>query len=154
MKKNHEIREVRIHDSEGNLMDKIIYPLKLELRDIVTQIIGASILAIPVGFTEETWKIGESIPSLNALAFVILSLAFISIFIYYNYYKHYKIKNKYKELIKRTISTYLVSILIVAIILSLIGVAPWNSDFAIAFKRTIIVAFPASMSAAIADIIK
>jgi len=42
----------------------------------------------------------------------------------------------------------------VAGLLTIIEVAPWSTDLALTIKRMIIVAFPASMSAVVADTIK
>jgi uncharacterized membrane protein len=38
---------------------------RFELKDILQVLIGASILAVPIGFTEETWVLGESLPLVN-----------------------------------------------------------------------------------------
>lgn len=144
-----------VHDEEGNLLHKIISPLMVEFypRDIIQVIIGASILAIPVGFTEETWNLGQSLPLSNVLGILFLSIVFISTFVYYNYYKS-RFSEHWDEFLKRVFSTYLFSFLIVALILTLIQRAPWDLDFVLALKRVILVAFPASMSAAVADMIK
>jgi uncharacterized membrane protein len=128
-------------------------PLEFRSQDVLQIIIGASILSIPVGFTEETWALGESLPLANVLGFLVLSLLFISIFTYYHYYKN-KFKENFSEFFKRVISTYLISFLIVALVLTLIQRTPWTTDWLLAIKRTIIVAFPASMSASIADTLK
>ena len=148
-----EITTVR--DEAGNILHKIIAPLMLEFhpRDIFQVIVGASILAVPVGFTEETWQLGGSLPLVNILGLLFLSVLFISLFVYHNYYRRRFAVHK-KEFFKRVISTYFFSFLIVALILTLIQRAPWNIDWALALKRIIVVSFPASMSAAVADTIK
>lgn len=125
------------------------------LRDILQVIIGASILAVPVGFTEETWGLGENLPILNTLGLLALSLIFISTFTYYHYHHHKHTQKEHKKtLVKRIVLTYLFSFIVVSIILMLIERAPWLSAFLVALKRVIIVTFPASMSAAVADTIK
>lgn len=49
----HEVTSY--HDEQGNLLHKIISPLMVEFhpRDVLQVIVGATILAIPVSFTEE-----------------------------------------------------------------------------------------------------
>lgn len=137
----------------------IVEPIRTEFenRDIFQVIIGASVLAVPVGFTEETWALGESLPFANILAIMAFTLIFISTFVYAHYHRG-KIKSNPRHHLKhfsnRVFFTYIFSFAIVALLLSIIKVAPWTTDFALAFKRTIIVAFPCSMSAAIADLIK
>jgi uncharacterized membrane protein len=146
---------ITVYDKTGKLVQKIINPVMLEFypRDIVQVIIGATILAIPLAFTEETWKLGEQLPLLNVGLIFLLSLTFISIFVYYNYYRN-KIKDHWKEFLKRIISTYFLSFMVVSLILVFIQKASFNSNLLLSLKRIIIVTFPASMSAAIADIVK
>lgn len=123
-------------------------------KDLLQVVIGASILAIPVGFTEETWKLGETLPAINIIAIIILSIFFISAFVYYNYHRHHKFLKHWEDFFQRVISTYIFAFIVVALILTLIQRAPWFLDIGLALKRIAIVAFPASMSAAIADVIK
>jgi len=149
MKKNHLKEEIR------EIETKLISPLKPEFhpKDVLQVVIGATILAIPVGFTEETWKLGGSLPMKNVLIILGISLIFIASFVYYNYYRG-KIEKHKEEFIKRVLSTYVLSFIVVALMLILIEVAPWSVDWQLAFKRTVIVTLPASMSAAVADTIK
>lgn len=82
-----------------------------------------------------------------------LSLLFIASFVYYNYYR-YSFSGHALDYIKRVFSTYVFSLLVVALILTIIQKCPWGIDNALAIKRIIIVAFPASMSATVSDILK
>jgi len=138
---------------------EIIKPLKSEFenKDIFQIIIGASVLAVPVGFTQETWDLGKNLPMLNIIAIMFITIFFVLAFTYSHYHKG-KIKSNPKHhinhLARRVFFTYIFSFAIVAILLAIIQVAPWNSDFVLSFKRTAIVTFPCSMSAAIADVLK
>jgi len=147
---------IMVQDEKGNLIHKIISPLMVEFypRDLIQIIVGASILAIPVAFTEETWRLGETLPITKVLGIMVLSLFFISIFVYYNFYRKEHFREHWQEFIKRVLSTYLISLLVVALILTLIEQAPWTTAYLLAIKRVILVSFPASMSAAVADMIK
>ncbi|MEK6934890.1 MAG: DUF2391 family protein [Nanoarchaeota archaeon] len=163
IKTKHEV--IRIHgrlkeittviDASGRVLHKIISPLMVEFysRDVLQVLVGASILAIPVGYTEEAWNLGATLPLYNIIGFLLLSLLFISSFVYYNYYRE-RLKQHFSEFIKRTLSTYIISFIVVAILLTLIQKTPWTTDWLLAFKRVVIVTFPASLSAAIADVIK
>jgi len=146
---------VTLHDEKGNILHRMVSPLMVEFypRDLIQVIVGASILAIPVAFTEETWRLGESLPFYKVLGIAILSLFFITAFVYYNYYREH-FKEHWHECIKRVFSTYIISLLLVALILTIIEQAPWATDHILAIKRVMLVAFPASMSAAVADMIK
>lgn len=130
-------------------------PILFYLRDMLQIVVGASILAVPVAFTQEVWDLGSNLPLLNVIGISLLSLLFIVAFVYYNYHHdHPTAKLHYNEFIKRVLVTYIFSMIIVAIILTLIQVAPWQTEWVLALKRVLIVSFPASMSAAVADALK
>lgn len=135
---------------------KIADPLfhEFHLKDVLQVIIGASILAIPVGFTKEVWEFGELLPMANIFGFIILSLLFISLFTYYHYHRAYGLKKHHKHFTRRVVFTYVLALFVVAIILTLIQKTPWQTDWVLAFKRIALVTFPASMSGTIADVIK
>ncbi len=126
---------------------------QIKWRDVLQVIVGAAILAIPVGFTEETWTLGEVLPLMNVFGLFILSILFIFTFTYYHYHHHLE-KQHHAELMKRVVVTYLLAFVVVSAILILIQRAPWATDWVVALKRTVIVAFPCSLSAAIADTIR
>jgi len=129
---------------------------KFYFKDVLQVIIGASILAVPVGFTEETWTLGTILPLPNIIGFMVLSVFFISTFTFYHYFKHKPklTKSHWSEFWKRVFFTYVLAFIVVTIILVLIDKAPWIKEPLLAFKRTVIVTFPASMSAAVADTLK
>jgi len=146
---------VTLQDDKGKILHRIMNPLMLEFyaRDVMQVIIGASILAVPVAFTEETWNLGQTLPLRNILLIMFVSVSFISFFVYYNYYKD-NLGKHWIEFVKRVCSTYIFSFLVVALILTLIKRAPWQTDTLLVFKRTVLVSLPATMSAAISDMIK
>ena len=145
-----------IVQKEEKALGHLIQPFvksDFKLKDILQIIIGATVLAVPIGFTEETWRLGEQLPLANILGIMALSLLFICIFTYY-YYHHTQNKENFGDFFKRVTFTYIISLLLVAIILGLIQVTPWTTDAVLAFKRIIIVTLPSSMSAVIADTFK
>ena len=127
--------------------------VELKPRDIMQIIVGASVLAIPVGFTEETWNLGERLPLNNVLALAIISMVFVALFVYFNFYR-FQLKGYIFEYIKRVFAIYVIALIVVGILLTLIEKCPWGTDNIVALKRMIIVAFPCSMSAAISDTLK
>lgn len=151
--KLHEITTIK--DVHGNILHKVISPLMVEVypRDIFQVITGAMVLAIPIGFTQEVWMLANELPWANILGLFILSLFFMSAFVYYNFYKEH-IQKHWASFLKRIIVIYCFSFLIVAIMLLLLKQTPWTLDWALALKKVIIVTFPASLSAAVADMIK
>lgn len=148
-------RVVPIADKSGAIISYALKPLMLEFkpRDIMQVIIGSALLAIPVSLTEEAWNLGETLPMPNVSMIAAISLVFIAIFVYFNFYK-LTLKGYVADFIKRIVGTYVISLLVVALILTLIDKCPWGTDNMVAIKRIIIVAFPAAMSGTLSDTIK
>jgi len=136
------------------LIYRWIHHPEFQFKDLLQVMIGASILAIPVGFTEETWELGATLPFLNVLILFAITVLFIAAFVYYHYYAEHGLEKHFWEFIKRTFSTYIASFVVVAVLLTIIQRTPWTTDFILALKRVIIVTFPSSMSAVVADILK
>jgi len=146
---------IPILNSSGDVIHRIVKPLMVEVRfrDIVQIMIGSSILAIPIAFTEETWLLGESLPLLNVVALAFVSICFIGVFVYTSFYRFYMAEYVW-EFTKRVVSIYIISLIVVGFLMTIIQQAPWDSDLLLAIKRVIIVTFPASMSASITDSLK
>jgi uncharacterized membrane protein len=144
-----------IKDATGNLLQKVVKPIMIEFypRDIVQVVVGATILAVPVSLTEEVWVLASVLPVFNTVAIALFSLLFISIFVYYNYYRRH-FKSHWPEFIKRVVSTYIIALLVSLLILYLLGQIYWTLGSSVILTKMVIVALPASMSAAVADIIK
>ena len=151
----HLHKVIPIADHTGEIIHHVISPLMVELKlhDIMQILVGAATLAIPVAFTEEVWKFGELLPMKNVLLLSVLSLTFIALFVYFNFYRNH-LKGNVFECFKRIMATYLLSLLVVGIVLTIIEKCPWGTDNILAIKRTIIVAFPASMTSVLSDSIK
>ncbi len=118
-----------VQEEMSDFMRRATNPLRAEFRpkDLLQVIIGASILAVPVGFTEETWRLAHELPMRNILILSAVSIIFIGSFVYYNYYRK-NFKRHWSEYAKRVLSTYLFSLGVVAGFLTLIGVAQWDID--------------------------
>lgn len=116
-------------------------------------IVGASILAVPVSFTEEAWDLGATLPSLNIAALSAVSVLFVAAFVYYNFYRR-NLEGYVGEFVKRVVAIYLLALFAVGLVLTLIAQAPWSTDALLAVKRVVIVGFPASMSAAVSDMLR
>ena len=148
-------RVVPVVDGAGKVLNYALSPLMVEFRprDLMQIIVGASVMAVPVAFTEETWNLGTQLPLKNVILLSAISLLFVALFVYYNFYR-FNFKGHVLEYCKRVIAIYFVSLLIVGFILSVIQKCPWSTDRLLAIKRILIVAFPAAMSAAVSDILK
>lgn len=148
-------RVIPIFDKSGKIVQRVVKPLMVEfrIRDMMQTVVGASILAIPAAYTEEAWNLGRDLPVANISAIALISILFIATFVFFNFYKSY-IAEFRAQFVIRVITTYAVSFVVVAILLTVIGQCPWGTDNALALKRIVVVAFPASMSATITDALK
>jgi uncharacterized membrane protein len=125
---------------------------RFSFKNLIQVVVGATILAIPVAFTEETWRLGESLPAVNVFGLFVLSILFISLFAYRNYRKR-GIPFFADDFFVRIIATYVFAFIVVAVVMTLIQRTPWGVDWMLVVKRIVIVTFPACMSATIADTI-
>ena len=146
---------VTIKDSAGNLMHRAVKPMMLEVypRDVMQLIVGATLLSVPVAFTEEVWVMGERLAWFNIIFLFLISILFSALFVYYNFYRNH-FKKHYLEFFKRIFLLYFISLGVSWLILYLAGQAGLDTNWVVVVKRMIIVSFPASMSAAVADMIK
>jgi len=148
-------RVIPIADRSGKIISYALKPMLCEfkIRDALQVMIGASLLAMPVCLTEEAWTLGEELPMKNVLYIAVASLVLISIFVYYNFYRNTFREFKY-HFFMRVVSTYLISLAVVAIILIILDKFPWETDRMLAIKSVIIVTFPAALGGTLSDMIK
>lgn len=141
-----------IKDDDGKKIQQIDIPLKVELKiqDVLEILVGASILAVPVAFTEEVWNMGNDLGWFNIILLNFVCLIFMGSFMYFKGYPN-RLEMYRNEYLKRLISTFFLSVLIVAILLTIVGKCPWINDPDLALKRILIGSFPASMSATVTD---
>lgn len=144
-----------IVDGTGKVINSIVTPFQVELkpRDMFQMVVGAYILCVPVAFTEEVWVLSEQLPLRNIYYVAAMSIFFVASFIYFNFYR-FNLKNHIFDFIKRIVATYGLSLLAVALFLTVIDKCPWQTDNLLAIKRIILVAFPSSMAATLSDTIK
>ncbi|MFW6387017.1 MAG: DUF2391 family protein [Bacillota bacterium] len=149
----HKVKTLK--DSKGNILEHVVIPMRVEVRprDILQVILGASVLALPLGMTEETWNLGSELPLFNVLFLAVLGIGFIAMFVYFNYYREVLEGHKI-EMFKRVLMIYFLSLLLVAGFLLLIQKLPWAEEPMVAVKRLLLITFPCSMSATISDVIK
>lgn len=148
-------RIVPVADKSGEIISYALKPLMLEFkpRDIMQVTVGAALLAIPVALSEEVWNLGRDLPITNVIIMSLVSILFIGVFVYFNFYK-VTIKGYVSEYIKRVLGTYVISLIVVTLILTLLEKCPWGIDNTLAIKRIIIAGFPTAMSGTLSDTIK
>ena len=124
--------------------------MNFNLEDASQVAIGAFALAVPISFSEEAWKLGETLPLTNLLYIFILSVVFLSLFVYESVFQA-NIKYRILAFISRIIIAYLIAAIIVALILFSLDKFPLATEPVIALKRLIVITMPASMGAIIVD---
>jgi len=117
---------------------------------IIQVIIGSSALTVPVAFSEESWKLSETLPLLNVIVLVFLSLIFIGLYSVQGIFQG-RIKDRLSHFVLRTIIDYGVALIVVFVVLFALNRMPILDEPIIALKRIIILAFPASMGGVIVD---
>ncbi len=122
---------------------------KMNLEDISQIVVGAAVMAVPIAFSEELWKFGETLPLLNILMLAILSIGIQ--FFYTNFSLFQGREESYFRIIFRVLLNYILTFLTVGIILFLLNRLSFSSELLVGFKRVIILSFPASLGAVIVD---
>jgi len=124
--------------------------LNMNLEDISQITIGAFALAVPVSFSEEAWRLGETLPVINIIALLFLAFSFLAFYAYESVFQA-NIKHRYSVFIFRIVFAYTIALCVVALILLSINKFPIMTEPLIALKRLIVIAMPASMGAIIVD---
>lgn len=153
---NGYLREVVTQlDHTGKPISTIVNPLMVELkpRDILQLFVGSFLVAAPLAVTEEVWIISETISPQRVWTLGILSILIITLFIYFNFYRH-RLKGYWIHFIKRIIATYLIACSSAVCMLYLIEKLPFQESPTIAINRVVIIGFPAIFAAVISDYIK
>ena len=119
-------------------------------RDLAEVAIGACILAFPVAVTEEIWALGAELSLGRVLGLAVASVFLLAIVIYV-VHRHEGFPLTHKAFLLRLVVTYAVTLLISALTLLSIDQLELFQDPLIAFKRTILVAFPATFAATAVD---
>ena len=123
---------------------------KFHWQDLAEVAIGACILAFPVAVTEEIWALGAELSLGRVLVFAVVSIFLLAIVIYV-VHGHEGLPLTHKGFLLRLVVTYAVPFLISALLLFGIDRLDLFQDPLIAFKRTILVAFPATFAATALD---
>ena len=123
---------------------------RFNLEDFSQITIGAFALAVPISFSEEAWRLGETLPFLNLVILLLLSIGFLSFFTYESVFQA-SVRDRFAVFLFRILAAYLVAALVVLCVLLSINKFPILSEPVIALKRLVVITMPASMGAIIVD---
>jgi uncharacterized membrane protein len=124
--------------------------LSFNLEDASQVAIGAFALAVPISFSEEAWRFGETLPLGNLLFVFVLSVAFLSFFAYESVFQG-NVKYRIPIFICRIFIAYFIAALVVALVLFALNKFPLTTEPVVALKRLVVITMPASMGAIIVD---
>ena len=124
--------------------------LSFNLEDASQIMIGAFALAVPISFSEEAWRLGETLPVLNLMLLVTISIVFLSVYSYYSVFQG-DIKHRKFTYVSRIVIAYSLTLVVVALVLLAINKLPLITETSVAIKRLIVIMMPASMGAIFVD---
>lgn len=120
------------------------------MEDASQVFVGAFALAVPISFSEEAWRLGQTLPFPNLLILFALSVLFLCIFTYQSVFQK-NIKARIAVFIFRIIVAYLITALVVCLVLLCLDKLPLLADPITSFKRVIIITMPATMGGIVVD---
>jgi uncharacterized membrane protein len=120
------------------------------MEDASQVFVGSFALAVPISFSEEAWRLGETLPLTNLMMLFNLSVLFLGIYTYQSVFQK-DIKDRLPVFIFRIIVAYLMTALVVCLVLLCLDKLPLLADPLTSFKRVIIITMPASMGAIVVD---
>ena len=120
------------------------------MEDASQVFVGAFALAVPISFSEEAWRLGETLPFHNLIMVFVLSLIFLTLFTYESVFQK-NIKSRLFVFIFRIVIAYLMTALVVSLVLLCLDKLPVVDDPVTALKRIIVITMPASMGAIVVD---
>lgn len=124
--------------------------LSFNWEDASQVMTGAFTLAVPISFSEEAWRLGETLPLANLLALFSLSLVFLSVYTYQSVFQG-DIKDRLLSYGLRILIAYGLASLVVALTLFCLDKFPLLDQPVVALKRLIIITMPAAMGAIVVD---
>ncbi len=119
-------------------------------EDASQVMIGAFALGVPISFSEEAWRMGETLATPNLVLLCTMSLLFLSLYTYQVVFQG-AIDGRMLVYLARIVLAYGLTLLVVGLILAAIDKFPIWDDPGVAFRRLLIIAMPASMGAIIVD---
>ncbi|MEM6459326.1 MAG: DUF2391 family protein [Planctomycetota bacterium] len=148
-------RVVPVLDTAGKVVNFAVQPVMVEFRprDVAQVVVGAVILGVPVLLSDEATSAARDLPWPNIIGIALLSVGFIAGFVYLNFYRN-QFRGNATQFVKRVVSTYLITLVVVAGMMELLQLSPWGEDPVLAVRRMVLVGLPASLFATIADTVK
>jgi uncharacterized membrane protein len=120
------------------------------IEDASQIFVGAFALAVPISFSEEAWRLSETLPTQNLLMLLSLSIVFLALYTYQSVFQK-EIKSRILIFVLRIFIAYLMTAVVVALVLFCLNKLPLLDQPWLAIKRIIVITMPASMGAIVVD---
>jgi uncharacterized membrane protein len=120
------------------------------MEDASQVFVGAFALAVPISFSEEAWRLGETLPLPNLLMLFALSVLFLGVFTYQSVFQK-NITGRLLVFTFRIAIAYFITALVVCLVLWCLDKFPLFSDPITSLRRVVVITMPASMGAILAD---
>ncbi len=120
------------------------------IEDASQVFVGAFALAVPISFSEEAWRLGETLPLVNLLMLFSLSVLFLGLFTYQSVFQS-NINARKAAFVFRIVIAYLITACVVALVLFCLDKLPLFSDPMTSINRIVVITMPASMGAIVVD---
>jgi len=120
-----------------------------KMEDIFQLAVGACVMAIPIAYTEEVWNLGAALPPGQIMLIFGVSLLTLAGFVRFLVYRD-GVAGHWRDFILRVATAYMMTIAISMMMLVLIDKGP-GDGLAVAIKRAVLIAYPASFAATAVD---
>ncbi|CCO45145.1 conserved membrane hypothetical protein [Vibrio nigripulchritudo SOn1] len=124
--------------------------LYFNIEDVSQIFVGAFALAVPISYSEEAWRLGETLPFKNLMMLFSLSVVFLGLYTYESVFQRDICERKWVFCF-RIVIAYLMAAMVVALVLLCIDKLPIIEDPIVSLRRIIVIAMPASMGAIVVD---
>lgn len=124
--------------------------LSFNFEDASQIFVGSFALAVPISFSEEAWRLGETLPTANLLLLFMLSAVFLGFYTYESVFQK-DVVARIPVFVFRIVIAYVMTAMVVALVLTCLDKLPLLSDPVVSIKRVIVISMPASMGAIVVD---
>ncbi|GAB6065850.1 DUF2391 family protein [Aquifex pyrophilus] len=128
---------------------------KLGFSDLVQELIGAMIIALPFSLTEEVWELAKRLSFLRVLVVYLITVITVFLFIKYSKLQNWEHQNVLGFIPLRLITSLSISFFISLLFLTLFGVYPdMIKDFPTLLKASLLVSIFAVIGSLGVDVAK
>ena len=120
------------------------------VEDASQVFVGAFALAVPISFSEEAWKLGETLPLINLFMLFGLSVLFLGLFTFQSVFQK-NITTRKTAFVFRIVIAYIITAFVVALVLFCLDKLPLFEDPMTSLNRIVVITMPASMGAIVVD---